>query len=147
MRQRPKEEIKVPHRHAWLWEPLEEEPGFELRPMFGFKAVYLDEKIIGCFCAKDAPWNGVLLATSREHHPSLIAEFPQLAPHPILSKWLYLPDSLDRFDAIAERLIRLARKRDLRIGVVPAPKKKKAAKKTVRSKARVRGASAGSPPR
>ena len=48
------------HRHQWLWEPLEAEPGFVLRTMFGAKAVYLDGKLMCCFCAGEEPWRGML---------------------------------------------------------------------------------------
>lgn len=111
------------HRHQWLWEPLEAEPGFVLRPMFGAKAVYLDGKLMCCFCAGEEPWCGMLVSTDRTRHAVLQAEFPELAPHPILPKWLYLPETADRFERIASRLVTLARQRDPRIGIVPSPKK------------------------
>jgi hypothetical protein len=111
------------HRHAWLWEPLEGDATFVLRSMFGAKAVYLDGKIMLCFTAGDEPWRGVLVCTDRPHHPALIADFPELAAHPILPKWLYLPETEDRFEAVAARLVSLARARDSRIGVAPKPRK------------------------
>lgn len=39
-------------------------------------------------------------------------------PHPILTKWLYLEDSVEDFDRQAEQLVRLVAGRDARIGVV-----------------------------
>jgi hypothetical protein len=125
MRDEGFERIKHVHPYAWLWEPLETDVSFVLRSMFGTKAVYLDGKLMLCFAARDEPWHGVLVATDRTHHASLIAEIPLLSPHPILPKWLYLPDSEDGFDRAAERLVSLARQRDARIGVVPKPKKHK----------------------
>jgi hypothetical protein len=116
---------KLIHPYAWLWEPLESEPSFLLRSMFGTKAAYLDGKLVFCFAARREPWRGVLVGTEREHHESLVAEFPDLSPHPVLPKWLYLPDSLDAFDRLAERLVALARARDPRIGVVPKGKRQK----------------------
>ncbi len=89
------------HRHQWLWEPLETEPGFVLRTMFGAKAVYLDGKLMCCFCAGDEPWRGMLVCTDRTRHAALQAEFPDLTPHPILPKWLYLPETADRFERAA----------------------------------------------
>jgi hypothetical protein len=93
--------------------------------MFGTKVVYLDGRMVLCFAGKEEPWRGVLIATEREHHASLLAEFPVLAPHPILPKWLYLPESADAFERVAERLVGLASGRDPRIGIVPKPKKRK----------------------
>ena len=128
MRTRPDERpvrIRHPHRYEWLWEPLADDATFVLRAMFGAKAVYLDGKLMLCFCAGEEPWRGVLACTSREHHASLRADFPELTPHPILPKWLYLPESTDRFETAASRLVALARRRDPRLGVIPQPRKRR----------------------
>lgn len=116
---------RIVHRHAWLWEPLEAEPGFVLRSMFGAKAVYLDGKIVLCFSTGEEPWRGLLVPTDRAHHSALCAEFPVLRIHSILGKWLYLPESADNFERVAAALVRLVRQRDPRLGVVPPPKKRK----------------------
>jgi hypothetical protein len=115
---------KPVHRHAWLWEPLESDPTFVLRSMFGTKAVYLEGRLTFCFSTGEEPWRGVLVATDHVHQPSLRAEFPDLTPHPILPKWLYLAEVADEFERVAQKLVRLARSRDPRIGVVPKPRKK-----------------------
>ena len=113
------------HPHQWLWEPLEDDPTFLLRPMFSGKAVYIDGKLMLYFTAREEPWRGVLVCTFREHQASLRTEFPELSPHPILPKWLYLPESADRFESAAERLVALAKRRDPRLGVSPQAKKRK----------------------
>ncbi|HYC70576.1 MAG TPA: hypothetical protein VEB66_05170 [Opitutaceae bacterium] len=115
---------RQPHRLAWLWEPVEADPTFVLRTMFGTKAVYLDGRLVLCFCARDEPWRGILVCTTQEHHGALRADFPALAPHPILPKWLYLPESHDSFEPHATALVALARRRDPRIGVVPRARKR-----------------------
>jgi hypothetical protein len=118
--------IKRVHPYAWLWEPLEGDASFVVRPMFGTKAAYLDGRLVLCFAARKEPWHGLLVCTERAHHASLLAELPALIPHPILPKWLYLADSTDEFDRVAERLVSLARRRDPRLGIVaPSTKKKK----------------------
>ncbi|SDR65364.1 hypothetical protein [Opitutus sp. GAS368] len=114
---------KPVHRHQWLWEPLEMEPGFLLRSMFGAKAVYLGGRLMFCFCAGDEPWRGMLVSTDRARHAALQAEFPELRPHSILPKWLYLPETSEHFERTATRLVTLARRRDPRIGIIPPPKK------------------------
>ncbi len=116
---------KPVHPHEWLWEPLETEPSFVLRPMFGAKAVYLDGKMVLCFCARQDPWRGVLVCTDRERQAALRADFPELTPHPILPKWLYLPESAETFETAAARLVTLVRRRDARIGIVPPARKKR----------------------
>jgi hypothetical protein len=116
--------VRPVHPLAWLWEPLEIEPSFVLRSMFGAKAAYLDGRLVLCFCTNEEPWCGVLVCTEREHHASLLAEFPELSPHPILPKWLYLPESTTSFERTATRLVLLARQRDPRLGIVRRSKKK-----------------------
>lgn len=117
---------RQPHRYEWLWEPLAEDATFVLRSMFGAKAAYLDGKLMLCFCAGEEPWRGVLACTSHEHHDALRADFPELSPHPILPKWLYLPEFAGRFETVAGKLVTLAKQRDLRLGVQPQPKRARA---------------------
>jgi hypothetical protein len=120
--------LRRPHRHAWLWEPLEPEAGFVLRTMFGAKAVYLDGRLVLCFCVGAEPWRGLLVCTDRDRHAALQADFPVLSPHPVLPKWLYLPETADVFERAAAELVRLVRHRDPRIGVLPQPRKRAKAK-------------------
>jgi hypothetical protein len=115
------------HRYACLWEPMEGEASFVLGAMFGTKVVYLDGRLMLCFTDREEPWRGVLVCTEREHHGSLRGEFPALAPHPVLPKWLYLAESADDFEGVAERLVMLARRRDPRIGVVSQPRRRRRA--------------------
>ena len=116
--------VRPVHPHQWLWEPLQSDPSFLLRPMFGARAAYLDGKLMLCFCAREEPWSGVLVCTERAHHDALCAELAELIPHPILPKWLYLPEAADAFERTAARLVALARGRDPRIGIVPQRKKR-----------------------
>ncbi|HEY5078841.1 MAG TPA: hypothetical protein VII43_03295 [Opitutaceae bacterium] len=118
------------HPYAWLWEPLEQDATFVLAAMFGTRVVYLDGRLALCFAPKEEPWRGVLVCTEREHQASLVAEFPSLAPHAILPKWLYLPESADDFERTAERLVVLAGRRDPRIGVASKHKRPKRAPRT-----------------
>lgn len=120
------------HRHAWLWEPLETDATYVRRAMFGAQAVYLEGLMMLCFCAGEEPWRGVLVCTSREHHAALRADFPVLAPHSILPKWLYLPESADTFERDAAALVALARRRDPRIGIAPQTRKRRRAARPAR---------------
>ena len=58
-------------------------------------------------------------------HASLLAEFPELSPHPVLPKWLYLPETANSFERTTARLVSLAGRRDTRLGVTPQARKKK----------------------
>jgi hypothetical protein len=113
------------HPHAWLWEPLESDATFVLGAMFGTKVAYIDGKLALCFAAKEDPWRGVLVCTERSHHASLTAQFPILSPHPVLGKWLYLPETADDFERVAGQLVGAAKGRDPRIGVLAGTKRRK----------------------
>lgn len=126
--------LRPVHPHQWLWEPLQEEPSFVLRPMFGGKSAYLDGKLVLYFAAKAEPWRGVLVCTDRSHHDSLRATFPSLTPHPILQKWLYLSEAAEDFERTARQLVDLARQRDARVGVTPQGGRTRSAAKRARRK-------------
>jgi hypothetical protein len=116
---------KPVHRHLWLVEPLATEPTLLVRPMFGGRAVYLHGRLVLYLAAKAEPWRGVLVPMERDQHAALQRDFPALAPHPVLPKWLYLPESAESFEADAARLVTLARTRDPRIGIVPPAAKRR----------------------
>ncbi|OAM91155.1 hypothetical protein OH491_05035 [Termitidicoccus mucosus] len=127
MRDLPIGRIKKVHPYAWLWEPLENDPTFLLRPMFGGRAAYVAGRLTLYFTAQSDDWRGICVCTGREHHASLMNEFPELAPHSVLPKWLYLPENHNRFEPVAARLVELVRRRDPRIGVLPQAKRGKKA--------------------
>jgi hypothetical protein len=126
--------VKRVNRHLWLLEPLEELPGFEVRAMFGSRAAYFNDLLVLVLCDGEEPWRGVLVPTERESHAALIAEFPALASHPVLGKWLYLPESAASFERDAQRLVRCIRALDARIGVVPERRRPAAAGRKRRSR-------------
>jgi len=125
--------IKVTSSHPfqWLWESLEGDPGFVLSPLFGGRAVYLDGKLMLFFIAKEEPWKGVLVCTDRGRHAALIADFPLLSPHPVLRKWLYLPETAEHFETTARALVTLAGQKDFRMGVLSSTKKKVRTQKVI----------------
>jgi hypothetical protein len=104
------------------------------RPMFGCLAIYVQEKIV--LILRDKPStpldNGVWLATTQEHHPSLRLEFPNMRSIQVLGKkvtgWQLLPvDALD-FESSALHACDLVLAGDLRIGKVPGAKPSSKAK-------------------
>lgn len=103
------------------------------RPMFGCTSVYIDERIIFVLRSKTEtdPDNGVWLATTHEHHPSLKKIFPSMrslqlfGPGP--TGWQILPSSAPDFEESVLQACALVRARDPRIGKIPK-------KKTLRSR-------------
>jgi hypothetical protein len=115
---------------SYLLEPLFRFPDLFLRRMFGGLAVYRSDLLILVLMEGGEEdrtwkgqtfdygiWNGLLLPTSRDRQPALIADFPSLQPHPVLPKWLYLPMRDPKYEEIADQLISLIGKEDSRIGV------------------------------
>lgn len=114
---------KKPHPLQWLAEPLEEEPSFVQRAMFGCQACYLDGRLVLVLAMRPkGPWRGVLVPTDRERRPAILAEFPALKPHPVLPKWLYLPEAMDEFEEIGMEIVERILAGDERFGVEPGEK-------------------------
>ena len=120
---------KPVNRFLWLAEPLADNPTFVDRPMFGGRAVYFDGRMVLYLAPKREPWRGVLVTVEREHHASILAQFPALRPHKILPKWLYLPESVPSFERDAQAIVECIRRLDPRFGIVPKAKKRKRAAK------------------
>ncbi|WP_438479775.1 hypothetical protein [Oleiharenicola lentus] len=123
---------KPEHPLAWLAEPLAGEPSFVLKSWFGGRTIMLHGKHYLFLTTQGEPWQGVLVCTFHEHQPSLRAEFPSLAPHPVLGKWLYLSEDAETFERDARALVKLVKAGDPRLGISPAPKKKKKIRERIR---------------
>jgi hypothetical protein len=99
------------------------------RPMFGCLAIYVNEKII--LILRDKPSqtadNGVWLATTVEHHPSLRADFPHMRSIQVLGKkvtgWQVLPVDSPNFEEAALHACNLILANDPRIGKVPGTRR------------------------
>lgn len=124
--------VRREHPLEWLTEAVQSEPTFVFKPWFGGRSIMLRGKHQLFLTTQGEPWQGVLVCTFHEHHRSLLAEFPSLKPHPVLGKWLYLPETAETFEQDALALVRLAKKGDARLGVAPSPRKKRVKKIKVR---------------
>lgn len=120
--------VKAEHPLQWLAEPLLDEPGFVLKSWFGGRTIMLHGHHQLFLTTQGEPWQGVLVCTFHEHQASPREEIPSLGQHPVLKKWLYLPETAETFEQDAKRLVQLVRARDPRIGIPPSPKKKRAVK-------------------
>src|SRR5579859_4493365 len=96
--------------------------------MFGCTAVYVGERIVLVLRDRgDSPKdNGVWIATVREHHETLKAEFPAMRSitlfGPKETAWQVLPADSEDFEEAALRACDLIRKEDPRIGKIPKRK-------------------------
>jgi hypothetical protein len=95
------------------------------RPMFGCHAVYVGAKIVFILRDRDdyPRDNGVWLATTAEHHESLLQEFPNMRSLELFGKdvthWQLLPSGAADFESSAMRACDLVLARDTRIGKIP----------------------------
>lgn len=107
----------------WIFEALEAEPTYLCKRMFGSDAAYLDGLLCLIAADRQKPWNGMLVCTSQDRHAALIDEVPALRPHPVLGKWVYVPQDDPAFEDSVEAVVALVLARDPRIGVEPKPRK------------------------
>ena len=91
--------------------------------MFGAQACYFNELLVLVLSDSEEPWRGVLVPCEREHHAAIVREFPALSPHPILPKWLYLPESTPTFERDAEAIVQRIQALDARFGIIPPAKR------------------------
>ncbi|MFS4459717.1 TfoX/Sxy family DNA transformation protein [Bdellovibrio sp. HCB2-146] len=124
---------KEPQELKWI-EDLLPEDDYRRKSMFGGFAYYLGEKMILVLFEKgDKNWNGCMFPVEKEFQDQARARFPELKPHLILPKWLYLPIATEGFDDIVSEVIPRVIRRNSFWGSIPKPKsKKKDVKKSVK---------------
>jgi hypothetical protein len=107
---------------VWIFDAFERDPTYIRKRMFGCDAAYLDGLLYLVAADRGESWNGLLVCTSQDRHAALIDDMSALTPHPVLRKWLYVPQDDPAFEAVAERLTELVLARDPRMGVEPKPR-------------------------
>jgi hypothetical protein len=107
----------------WVVDSLMEEPSYIDRAWFGCRAIYLHGRLMLVLCSGEEPWNGLLIATGHEFHDSLQQEFENVVQHPVLKKWLYLPEASEDFEALSSDIVEAIRTGDQRFGVEPRERK------------------------
>jgi len=116
--------------NEWIFQAFEGRPSFFTKRMFGGLAIYLFGRQMMVLVEPTKTgrwkWHGVLICTDHEHHLAIIQEFPQLAPHSFLRKWLYIDSHHEEFEATMRRVSELVARDDGRFGIHPRPKKETA---------------------
>ena len=119
--------------HEWIIEPFAGHRTFFTKRMFGGLAAYLFDRQMLVLVEPTKTgrwkWHGVLVCTDHEHHASIRAEFPALAPHRVLRKWLFIDSAHDDFESTMEGVARRVARNDVRFGIVPAHRRPKARKR------------------
>jgi hypothetical protein len=113
--------------NEWILQPFAGHSSFFTKRMFGGLAVYLFGRQMMLLAEPTRTgrwkWHGVLICTDHAHHRAILDEFPQLAPHDVLKKWLYIESRRPGFEETMERVARAIARDDSRFGIEPRPKK------------------------
>ena len=122
--------------NEWIFEALVDDPSFFTKRMFGGLAAYLFGRMMMVLVQPTTTgrwdWHGVLICTEHAHQRAIIKEFPRLAPHDVLKKWLYIDSRDDDFESTMERVTGAIARDDQRFGIHPQPKKEGAGSRTRR---------------
>ncbi len=103
----------------WAVEPIMDEPSYLQKPMFGCQACYLHGRLVLLLTSGAEPWNGLLIPTDHQFHESIKQDFMNVVQHPVLKKWLYLPEASEDFETVASDIVETIRINDQRFGVEP----------------------------
>lgn len=109
----------------WVIESLEDERSYLEKSMFGCLAVYLHGRLSLLLSSGEEPWNGLLIPTDHQFHDSIRQEYQNVIQHPVLKKWLYLPEASDDFECDAQEIVEVIRMNDPRFGVEPKERVRK----------------------
>jgi hypothetical protein len=105
---------------------------FETRPMFGCTAIYVRDRIVLVLRDKGPSDtdNGVWVAYQPDDEASLLRDFPRLSPIELFAGrtkgWRKLSSSSPEFESDVLQVCEHLRRRDPRLGKVPAGRKPKA---------------------
>ena len=107
--------------NEWILELLDHRPGFYTKRMFGGVAAYLHGRqmllLVEPTRSGRWKWHGVLICTDHERQRAIIEEFPQLAPHDVLKKWLYFDSRHEEFEPVMESVAQAIARNDPRFGI------------------------------
>jgi hypothetical protein len=124
--------------NEWIFQAFEQHASFFTKRMFGGLAAYLFGRMMMILVEPTRTgrwkWHGVLLCTDYAQQPAILAEFPQLARHDILKKWLYLDSRHEDFEPVMERVAEAIARDDRRFGILPRQRKERTRTKTTKNR-------------
>jgi len=121
---------KKPNPFLWVVAPIMDEPSYLQKSMFGCQACYLHGRLALLLTSGAEPWNGLLIPTDHQFHESIRKDFKTVKQHPVLKKWLYLPEASEDFETMASDVVEAIRMNDQRFGVEPKERVKRKSKKS-----------------
>ena len=116
--------------NEWILQVFQNHSSFFTKRMFGGLAVYLFGRQMMVLVEPTRTgrwkWHGVLVCTDQARQPAIVEEFPQLAPHDVLKKWLYIDSRHEEFEPTMERVANAIVRDDERFGIIPHRRKDRA---------------------
>ena len=109
----------------WVIDPLMDEASYLQKSMFGCQACYLHGRLVLLLTSGAEPWNGLLIPTDHQFQESIKQDFINVVQHPVLKKWLYLPEASEVFETVTSDIVEAIRINDQRFGVEPKERKRK----------------------
>jgi hypothetical protein len=124
-------------QHEWIFQAFEEQPSFFTKRMFGGLAAYLFGRLMLVLVEPTKSgrwhWHGALICTDFDRQPEIIRDFPQLAPHETLKKWLYIDSRTEAFETTMVGVAQAIARNDGRFGVDPEVGKRSAKQRKKRA--------------
>lgn len=114
--------------NEWIFQAFEGHASFFTKRMFSGLAAYLFGRMMLVLIEPSKTgrwkWHGVLICTEYAHHRAITKDFPHLAPHEILRKWLYIDSRHERFELTMQQVAEAIARNDARFGIPPGHGKK-----------------------
>lgn len=140
--------MREPDTLDWVEELLPQD--YFRKKMFGGFAYYHNEKLLLLIFESEGHteyrgthydfeiWNGCMFPVEKEHQHSVLKQFSFLIQHPILPKWLYIPQNTEDFEFHVQSIMKELRKENPLFGTFPKTKgsksKSKASSKKISEK-------------
>jgi hypothetical protein len=102
-----------------------EEPSYVDRAWFGCRTIYLHGLLVLVLCSGEEPWNGLLIPTEHQFHDAIMKDFNSVVQHPVLKKWLYLPEASEDLETVAQDIVEATKMNDQRFRVEPRERVRK----------------------
>jgi hypothetical protein len=110
--------------NEWIFQAFEDHPSFFTKRMFGGLAACLFGRMMMVLVEPTKTgrwkWHGVLICTDYALQPAIVEEFPELTPHRVLKKWLYIDSHNDTFESTMEKVAKAIARNDWRFGIRPS---------------------------
>jgi len=124
-----------------FFEELADKDSFYLKKFFGGLSIYIYGRMVAFLCEHPGDkkyrgkrfkldiWDGCLIPSIRESHKELLYLLDGTIVHPVIEKWLYLPQKSKHFERSMLKLVDMVMKKNPLVGIEPELKIRTKSKK------------------